>query len=90
MKLIILQAFGGRLRGVEPFVWPDLPPYIYLPVCKTYPGRYWYLGKDAIEESEKIQLMALPDVSKACFSFTGKYDGSIPGHPAIYEFEGFE
>ncbi len=75
MKLIVLSAFGGRLRG-EPIEWPDEPMELVLAAAQRPNG--FRLGKD-IGDGAVV-------TKRAVFRPTGKYE-VLPGgrHAAVYE-----
>jgi len=65
MKLILLTAFSGRLKG-EVMEWPDWPPQIILPFDISPTGGF-SIGKD-------VDLGSLLSVRKAIFEPTNRYE----------------
>lgn len=83
MKLIILSAFGGRLKG-EPMEWPNTPPYIFLPVMKAMEWKGYALGKQVPLTEDLV------GIKKACFQATDKHEVLPNGRTAeIYELVEF-
>ena len=78
MIIVILSAFGGRLRS-DPMEWPAETPDIRLPISRNVFGRF-DIGMDA------LPTQGPPRIKVGIFTPTGRYEVLSGGRTAaVYE-----